>query len=276
MPDDLTLSHPLDAALRLEALGEGRFRGRTSPAYWNMAGPFGGITGALMLKAVLDHPQRRGRPVALTVNFCGAVAEGEFQIAVSLMRDGKSTQHWNVEMRQEGRGVATTASAVTGAERETWVHQAATPPVVPRPEALARMDLTGRTGWLHQYEMRYATGEPRWTPRTVPEVRSGLSQMWVRDVPNRPLDYPALAALSDSFIIRLLVVRGDLPPVATATLTTYFLANPAGLERQGAGYLLGVADTKAFQHGFHDQSAELWSEDGELLAVSHQVVWFKQ
>lgn len=276
MPHDLAPAHALDDALRLEPVGEGLFRGRTTPAYWNMAGPFGGITAALMLKAVLDHPARRGRPVALTVNFCGAVAEGEFEIEVRLMRDGRSTQHWNVEMRQEGRGVATTASVVTGAERQTWGHRAAVPPSLPAAESVPVFPTEGRMGWLKQYEMRFAAGAPEFGGAARDEPRSGLTQLWVRDAPERPLDYPALAALSDSFIIRLLLVRGDLPPVATATLTTYFLADEAALARQGARPLLGVADTRAFQHGFHDQSAELWADDGELLAVSHQMVWFKE
>lgn len=275
MPDDLSPAHALDDALRLEMAGPGRFRGRTAPAYWNMAGPFGGITGALMLKAVLAHPECRGRPVALTVNFCGAVAEGEFEIGVTLMRDGKSTQHWNVEMRQEGRGVATTASAVTGAERETWGHRPAQPPQIPPAEAVPLYPTAGRMAWFDQYEMRFVTGELRPGTEPLAEPRSGLTQLWVRDRPARPLDYPSLAAISDSFIVRLLLVRGDFPPVATVSLSTYFLADHAGLARQGDRPLLGTADVRAFQHGFHDQSAELWSDGGELLAVSHQVVWFK-
>ena len=59
-----TADHPLDEALRLEPVAPGVTRGHTTAAYWNMAGPFGGTTGAAMLKAVLDHPRRRGRPAA--------------------------------------------------------------------------------------------------------------------------------------------------------------------------------------------------------------------
>ena len=43
----------------------------------------------------------------------------------------------------------------------------------------------------------------------------------------------------------------------------------------GVRPVLGVSDVRVFRHGFNDQSAELWSDDGELLAVSNQVVWFK-
>ncbi|CAN7467824.1 thioesterase family protein [Phenylobacterium sp. LjRoot164] len=67
----------------------------------------------------------------------------------------------------------------------------------------------------------------------------------------------------------------DIPPVATVSRSTYFMADEAALVRQGARPVLGVADARVFRHGFNDQSAEIWSDDGVLLAVSHQVVWFK-
>jgi acyl-CoA thioesterase len=267
--------HPLDDALSLETISDDVVQGRTTPAYWNMAGPFGGITGALMLKAVLNHPSCRGRPVALTVNFCGAVEAGAFRITVRLVRDGRSTQHWLVEQSQEGRGVATTASVVTGPERETWAHRPGVAPDMPSPDTMSVFSTEGRPGWLARYEMRYATGEPKFGATAAGELGSGYTRNWVRDNPPRPLDYPALAAISDSFVVRLLQVRGDVPPVATSTLSTYFLADQAAMTRQGDRRLIGVADVRAFQHGFHDQTAELWSDDGELLAVSNQVVWFK-
>lgn len=267
--------HPFDAAIALEPCGEGRFRGHTSTVYWNMAGPFGGVTAALMLRAVLSHPLARGRPVALTVNYCGAVAEGAFEIEVRLVRDGRSTQHWQVEMRQGERGVATTASVVTGPTRETWTHATASMPSVPPPEAVAPMDLTGRTGWTCAYDMRFVEGEPAWAGRhEIP--RPSRAVLWMRDATPRPLDYPALAALSDAFFIKVLQVRGDVPPVATVSMSTYFLADEAEITRQGARHVLGVSDGRAFRHGFNDQAGELWSADGDLLAVTSQVVWFKE
>lgn len=275
MTDTTTAEHPLDRTLRLEPLGLGRYRGATTPDYWNMAGPFGGTTAAVLLKAVLDHPERRGRPVALTVNFCAALAQGEFEVAVRLVRDGRSTQHWNVEMTQ-GESVASTASVVTGAERETWSHALAGPPEMPPARDLAVMSTEGRNAWLQRYEFRYARGEPMRANGATPEQPGpALSQAWVRDTPARPLDYLALAALSDTFVVKILNVRGDVPPVATVSLSTYFMADEAALARQGSRPLATTSDARVFRHGFNDQSAELWSDDGQLLAVSHQVVWFK-
>ena len=58
--------HPFDEAVALQAQADGSWLGHTSPAYANMVGPFGGITTAQALTAVLRHPGRLGDPVALT------------------------------------------------------------------------------------------------------------------------------------------------------------------------------------------------------------------
>jgi hypothetical protein len=52
--------HAFDAAIALTPQGDGARQGHTSPAYANMIGPFGGITAAQALNAVLQHPQRWG------------------------------------------------------------------------------------------------------------------------------------------------------------------------------------------------------------------------
>jgi hypothetical protein len=52
--------HPFDQAIALELQPDGHWLGHTSPAYANMVGPYGGITAAQMLNAVLLHPKRLG------------------------------------------------------------------------------------------------------------------------------------------------------------------------------------------------------------------------
>jgi DNA-binding FadR family transcriptional regulator len=69
-------SHPFDQALKLQALAPDRYAGRTSEAYWNMVGPFGGCTAATVLAAILQHPDRLGAPLSVTVNFAAALAQG--------------------------------------------------------------------------------------------------------------------------------------------------------------------------------------------------------
>lgn len=77
----MTERHPFDVATDLEPVGEDRWLARTSDPYWNMVGPFGGLVAALLFKSAYSHPAREGEPVALTVNFCAAVAKGEMKIS---------------------------------------------------------------------------------------------------------------------------------------------------------------------------------------------------
>ena len=88
--------------------------GATSPAYANMVGPFGGVTAASALNAVLQHPALLGEPVALTVNYAAALADGPFEVVARPARTNRSTQHWVVEIVQAGETVLT-ATALTAA-----------------------------------------------------------------------------------------------------------------------------------------------------------------
>jgi Thioesterase-like superfamily len=93
-PTEIMTTHPFDQALKLEPAGSeqpDRWRGATSPAYWNMVGPFGGSTAATALQSVLQHPLRLGEPVSLTVNYASATAEGEFDISATPVRTNRST-----------------------------------------------------------------------------------------------------------------------------------------------------------------------------------------
>jgi hypothetical protein len=47
------------------------------------------------------------------------------------------------------------------------------------------------------------------------------------------------------------------------------------LAAQGEQFLLGVAEGIHYRHGFFDQRAELWGAGEQLLASTHQVMFFR-
>ena len=98
----------------------------------------------------------------------------------------------------------------------------------------------------------------------------------MRDDPPRPLDFCSLAALADVFYPRVWRRRAKLTPAGTVSMTVYFHVGAAELAATGSGYLLGQARAQSFFNGFFDQSAELWNEAGQLLATTHQIVYFKE
>lgn len=266
--------HPFDTATLLETLADGSFRGHTSPAYANMVGPFGGVTAACLLQAPMQHPQRLGDPVALTVNFAAALADGEFVIVARALRTNRSTQHWAIELSQGGE-VAASATAVFALRRESWSAPEAAPPAnLAAADALIRAPLIGRPAWTRHYDMRFARGGMPDAFDEQPQLDS-VSQVWVRDEPPRLLDFVSLASLCDSFFPRIFVRRRKIAPIGTVSLTTYFHADAAMLQAQGARHVLGVARALNFRNGYFDQSAEVWGDDWQLLASSHQIVYYR-
>ncbi|GKT22057.1 thioesterase family protein [Acidovorax sp. SUPP3334] len=270
--------HPLDDALALQPAGPGQFTGRTTPAYWNMVGPFGGATAATLLQALMQHPDRLGEPLSLTVNYAGAVAEGPFTVHATPVRTNRSTQHWTLSIVQpytEGAPAVTTiGTAVTAARRETWSQTDTPMPQAPHPDTLDAPPKGLGVAWLDRYELRAVAG-------SLPQQWDGsgdssLTQLWMRDAPARPLDFCALAGLADVFFPRVWLRRAHRVPAGTVSLTVYFHAGSAQLAATGTGFLLGQARAQEFRNGFFDQTAQLWNEAGTMLASSHQIVYYKE
>jgi acyl-CoA thioesterase len=261
-----------DQAIALQDLGAGRYSGSTHSAWMNMVGPFGGITAAVLLQAVMQHPDRLGNPVSFTVNFCAGVADGVFEVAAKPARTNRSTQHWTIELTQ-GQHVVITATAVTAVRRTTFSSIEHNIPVVMAANQLPRSE-PPKLPWTQRYDMRALTGH-------LPTVWDGtegdtLTQMWVRDIQERSIDFVSLTALADSFFPRVYLRRRTFVPIGTVSMTVYFHADAAELAALGTDFVFGQAKAQCFFNGFFDHSAQLWSGAGTLLATTHQVVYFKE
>lgn len=271
------MSHPLDEALQLAWQGDDRWRGHTHPAWANMVGPYGGITAAVALQAVMQHPQLLGEPVALTVNYAAALVDGPFEWQAVPVRTNRATQHWQLTLSQridDQPQVMATATVLTAMRRETWQAQDCPMPQVVPPEQAPPVVLFDSVEWVRRYEMRLVSGP-------VPEVQDGrsldsLTQLWLRDAAGRALDFAALASMADAFYPRVWRRRARWVPAGTVSQTIYFHASGAQLASVGDAYLLGQAQSQDFRAGFFDQSAQLWSRSGVLLASAHQIVYYKE
>jgi acyl-CoA thioesterase len=267
------VAHAFDTAIALQPLGEHRFAGAPSPAYANMVGPFGGVTAATAMNAVLQHPALLGEPVALTVNYAAALADGPFEVTARAARTNRSTQHWVVEIVQSGETVLT-GTALTAARRDTWSVDELAAPDMPTPDAVGRPNMAALVEWVKRYDIRITEG-------AIPTAWDGSGDasrttLWMRDEPARPLDFCSLAAMADVFYPRVWLRRATRVPAGTVSMTVYFHAGGAQLAAAGAGWLKGQAQAQAFHNGFFDQTAQVWSEVGQLLATTHQVVYFKE
>ncbi len=265
--------HLFDDATRVTA-GDSRWRGQTSDDYWAFVGPFGGATAATILRALIDHPQRNGDPLALTVNFCAPIAQGAFDLDVRLVKANRSTQHWSVELSQDGAEVATFATAVFAERRASWSHQQAQFPkakpleqILPYPKVAA--------SWVKQYDLRFIEGDPDFSGAAQGAPPNAFSKLWIGDRIPRKIDMLSLMAMSDAFFGRVFHAKRELVPFGTVSLTTYFHADTEDLAAEDISRVLAVADAKIFHKSYGDQTGELWSPKGRLLATTHQIAYFK-
>jgi len=265
--------HPFDSALQMQPRGDGRLIGRASREYWNMVGPYGGITAASALRAVLLQPGAQGSPLALTANFVAPVRDDEFSIEVSLQRSNRSTQHWHLRILQSlpdgGEDVVLQAMVVMGQRREVWSGRAARAPEAAGPEGLKRRRGRDEIPWFSRYDLRFATHPFR------PESLDDPIIHWVRDDPPRPLDFPSLTAIADTFFPPMFAHRGAMVPVATVSMNVYFHCGHEDLAAMGERWLLGEGRSNVFHEGFFDAEARLWADD-RLVVTTHQVMWYRE
>lgn len=239
-----------------------------------MVGPYGGITAALCQRAVLDDPRHIGEPLALTVNYCAAIAEGAFTIELDFVRTGRTTQHVAIRLVQPdpktpGRdAVVIQAMAVMGVRRPVWSRRLATRPTAPPPDTLERRLPRVDIRWLERYDARY---EKSLLEAPGPDE---VVVDWIRDDPPRPLDYPSLAGLADTFFPPIYALVRKRIPIATVSLNLYFHASARDLAAVGSDYLLGSSRSQTFEAGFFDCESALWHGD-RLLATTQQVVWYR-
>jgi acyl-CoA thioesterase len=264
--------HVFDEATQVTA-GDSCWQGKTSPDYWAFVGPFGGCTAATILRALIDHPQRAGDPLALTVNFCAPVAEGDFDLDIRLVKANRSSQHWIVEMTQKGGEVATLATAVFAERRPSWSHaQAPFPDAKPYEQTLPYARVAAP--WVRQYDFRFVEGEPN-TGGPVSAPPNSYSKLWIGDRVPRKIDQLALMSMSDAFFARVFHARRELVPFGTVSITTYFHVDANELAAEDITRVLAIADAKIFNKSYGDQNGELWSPSGRLLATTTQIAYFK-
>lgn len=268
-------NHPFDIATQLT--GEsGSYYGRTSERYANMVGPFGGVTAATLLRSVMDHPERRGEPVSLTINYAAPVSEGDFNIKATPARTNRSAQHWFIELYQENH-IIITGTAVFATRRETWSSTEAQFPSVPTAEEVERFPSEGLPSWVHSYDMRIVQGAPFALSQSDTEDTSdSVTLQWIQDEPRRPIDFLSLTAMCDAFFPRIYVRRKQMVPIGTVSLTVYFHVGSETLIEHGDKEVLGHARALQFNDGFFDQTGEMWTPEGRLLATTSQFVYYKE
>jgi acyl-CoA thioesterase len=262
----------LETAAALKAAGDARWHGRADPAYEAINGMYGGMTAALLLKAVMSEPKIQGAPSAITVNFVRAVTPGdEVVIGTQLLGGSRSIQNWIAQLSPAGSSdISATAAVVTTVRRESDGFVQATMPEVPPPEDLEVFYPPGTFG--QQSPVRVALGASFDTGSDLGHTHSAA---WVREVSGRAIDAVQVAYLCDNYAPRAFYLGKGPRPSATIAYSVYFVATSEEMAELGDDYTLLEAIGTRAAHSTVGSRVNLWARSGQLLATSEQLCWFK-
>lgn len=258
----------LEQSLALHAAGDEQ-AAVADPGYEANTGMFGGWTAALLLKAVLDHPDSAGGASALTVNFVARVVPGE-ELLVRRSRVGgsKSVSHWRADLhRRAGGDLLASALVVLALRRPSVSAIDFRFPAAAPPEGLPASNPPGAFG--RRTDTRAIYGQP-------PFGRADLRSLtWVRENSGRHLDAVQLAYLSDVYAPRVFHISDAPRPSSTLTMSTYFLATSEELAAVANDFVLSEAEGTRIEQSLVGSRSQLWSRQGALLATTEQLCWFK-
>jgi acyl-CoA thioesterase len=243
--------------------GDGVFECGIGPDWWVIAGPNGGYIGAIIVRALAADPELDSRPLrSITIHYLGRPEAGPAEIHVEADRHGRSVSFTRGRFVQAGRTLAN-AAAVFADDRDGVELDTTEPPRVPPPGQAEQLpDSPGGMPFARQLDYRPAIGG-----RLFSAGDHALTGGWMRFRDERPLDAAALVALCDSWFPAVFAVVQDPVPVPTLELTVHFRAP---LPRPH-DWTLGRYSTRLARDGFLEESAEIYSREGELLAESRQL-----
>jgi acyl-CoA thioesterase len=261
------MSTEFDRATALRPLGENRFQGSVSEDFWVQSGPNGGYLSAIALRgasAVVADAERP--PRSLHVRFLSAPAAGPFELETEILRAGRSMTSVSVRMRQEGRDFLLASACFSQAFSSIAYQDCRMPDARP----LAECDPIDKRIALNQrYDMWRAIGEP---------LRTGaraLTGGYLRFADLRVVDALALAAFWDAWppspFARKLEqrFRGATPTVEASLYFRRPLPLPGATNED---YVLLRVESSMAHDGIAEESGEIWSRDGLLLAQSRQLL----
>lgn len=262
----------LEAALTLKGGNGEPWRGRADPLYEGANSLYGGLTAALLLKAVMSEDKVQGTPSALTVSFVRPLPPGsDIVVRTRLLGGSRSIQHWTAELSiGTANEVCAAATIVMVTRRQTdGFIEPAMPVVEPPDENLPA--LNPPSGFGRQSPIRYALG----TMITGSSFGKSHSALWIREISGRKIDALQLAYLCDNSPPRAFYTPTGVRPSATIIYSVYFVATAEEVAEIGDDYtLMDVIGTRAV-NGTVGSRANLWSRSGRLLATSEQLCWFR-
>ncbi|MDO9002818.1 MAG: thioesterase family protein [Aquabacterium sp.] len=273
MSSELTATTPLSALLAARSIAAHRVSFTVTDDWQQGRTAFGGLLSALSAQAMRDVCGADWPMRALQTNFVGPVGLGTFHVDVALLRQGKNVRQVKATVVQaDAQGVEQVCGILlgvfgTGRTSEIPQRRPVQPPVAVSAEASAPLPyLPGLTPNFTQHlDFRLAEG-------AFPFTGGGdwLTRYHLRLKDSAGVDPELIAImLTDAGPTPALSQAKRFAPASSVSwaleLRPVTNVDPEGLWRLDQ-------DTIAYDEGYANDRAHLWTPDGQLAAFGYQVV----
>jgi acyl-CoA thioesterase len=241
---------------------------------WTIAtGLNGGYIAAVLARAAIlssSHPD----PLAMTTHYLERPSPGPAELAVEILRQGRSHTSLEVRLLQEdgdgGRAVVKAAATVAlGRRRDPGPFDfQSPPPELPPPDQC--FDFVRPDGGQSLLDrLQYRVADPG---GSLVDAGGGIAlvQGWIRLADGRPADAVAVPLFLDCWAPAVFgrVERALGGGVPTIEMTVHW-RGPVG-----PGWHLARFTTGTVAGGYLEEDGELFDEEGRLVAMSRQLALF--
>lgn len=242
------------------------------PAGWAQGrGAFGGLVlGGLVRAIEACEPEAERTMRTVNAEIFGPVVPGRAAIEVIVLRRGNGVSTFEALLRQDGDALAR-ATVVLGKRRDVDRTWSPTLPEVPRPwtdVTPVPADLPLVPEFSRNFEYRI-TGPFPFSSGREPDAAG-----WISPRVKVPIGTAEIVALADAWWPAAFSTQNAPRPVATVSfMLQSFLGDRLLPAERPLHYR---ARSIASREGFFAEHRELWTEDGELVALNDQTfVWIK-
>ena len=245
----------------------GRSTHRLSDDWMQGRAGYGGLVGALALKAMRGHVDPVCKVRSLLMAFVGPVRTGDFLIDARVLRTGKSVTQVEAKVIQAER-ICCTALGSFGEDRESAINIKPRPrPAMPEPDAAMELPyIEGMTpSFTRNFSYRWALGELPFSGKTGNEIGG-----WIKfREPADCISEEWLVALADAWPTPVL---GRLTaPAAVSTMSWELVF--VHMDRDACAsndWWCYHCTADSAEKGYVQEQGALWDPEGELAVYSRQ------
>jgi acyl-CoA thioesterase len=242
-------------------------RAEIRPDFLQGRAAFGGLVGALCVRAMRAHVSE-DRPLrSVSISFIAPARTGEVTVEAAVLREGGAATHARAALHQNGAPCALVLGSYGAPRNATLAIPAAAAPALQPPEAYEPVPFI--PGLTPEFTRHF---EYRWPEEVMPFSGKGRGTMagWIRLRANLPSSEFFLVALGDAWPTPVLPMLTELGPISTLS---WHLEICGRTPRQPSDHWWQVrAEVEQAADGYVHQETRFWTRDGRLALVGRQVV----